>query len=197
MRVIFVALEHVSCASATYPVTPSRAACGSDQPRGTSIRVCPCSGPVSAVKVSLNVFVLPAETWSGVMSTRPTPGAADGLWAGTSSKTSPSTVMRTRGSFRITTGPLRVREAEVKQPPRVAVRIGGVQHDRDQSRLPSPRRGDQAVAGDCRPAGLDAVGAPVAADQQVLVHVRLRIGRLRPLHVRDVRARDLAEGGHR
>jgi hypothetical protein len=44
----------------------------------------------TAVKVSLNVFVLPAATWSGVISTRPTPDAA-GLCAGTSSKASPST----------------------------------------------------------------------------------------------------------
>src|SRR5436189_6178327 len=103
------------------------------------------------------------------MSTRPRPGAADGLWAGTSSKASPSTGMRTRGSFRITTGPLRVREAEVKQPPRVSVGIGCVQDNRDQAGLVPARRGDEAVAGDGRPARLDSVGSPVVADQIVLV----------------------------
>src|SRR5438128_5401919 len=159
-----------------------------------SSSVWPWSGPVSAVNVSLKVLVLPAATWSGVMSTRPTPGAA-GLCGGMSRTTSPSKgTSARRSSFTIpTTRPLRVREAEVKQPPRIAVRIRRVQHNRDQPRSPAPRRRDQAMAGDRRPAGLDAVGAAVGADQLILVQVRLRVGRLRPLDVSHVSARDFAE----
>src|SRR4051812_23948778 len=146
-----------------------------------STSVCPWRGPVSAVNVSLKVLVLPAATWSGATSTLPRPGAA-GLWAGTSSSTSPSTgTSARRWSFGfVTPGPLRVREAEVKQPPRVAVRIRRMQHDGDQPRAAAPGRRDQAMSGDRRPARLDAVGAPIGAEQHVLVDVRLCVGRLRP-----------------
>src|SRR6266436_3032793 len=127
--------------------------------------VWPASGPVSAVKVNLNVFVLPAATWSGVTWISPTPGAA-GLCAGTSSSASPSTgTSARRWSFTIlTTGPLRVHEAEVKQASCIAVGIRGVQDNRDQPRPAPPGGGDQAVPGDRRPTRLDPVGAAVRAE---------------------------------
>src|SRR5207245_9167082 len=145
--------------------------------------VWPASGPVSAVKVNLNVFVLPAATWSGVTWTSPTPGAA-GLCAGTTSSASPSPSTGTSArqwSFTIlTTGPLRVREAEVKQASCIAVGIRGGKDNRDQPRPPSPGGGDQAVPGDRRPARLDPVGAAVRAQEPVLVHVHLCVGWLGP-----------------
>src|ERR671932_546936 len=134
-----------------------------------STTVWPTSAPVSAVKARVNVPLLPAGTWSGVTSTRPIPSAAGGAGAGTSSSASPRTgASARRQCFVIDIGPLRIREAEVKQPSDVAVWIRRMEHHGDQALPAALRGGNEAVPRQRRPAGLDAVRAAVGGEELVL-----------------------------
>src|SRR5712691_800922 len=138
----------------------------------------PESAAESAVKTNESSLpVDPALTRSGVTVIFPIPtgrAAPEEPASASSPSRAASTGALVRAIVALTIDPsARKREAEVKQAARVAVRVARAQHDGDQADAPSVRRGDEAVAGESRPAGLDAVGAAVGAEQSVLVQVDL------------------------
>src|SRR5947209_10277691 len=156
--------------------------------------VVPVSAERSALNVKVKSFVEPALTAFGKTRILPPPtgtGAPATLPA--SAANSAASAIANTPVVDLINPSARLREAEVKQTPGVAVGVVCVENDSDQAAVAAVGGGNQAVGCQGRPAGLDAVGAAVGRQQVVLVDVDLAVGRRGPAHAGDPRRDDRAE----